>query len=140
MSALAQQSSPISLAVDITDAPRKILRAEMKIPAEPGPLTLVFPQWIPGEHGPTGPIDNLAGVAFSADGQTIPWQRDQINMFAFHLTVPAGAHAIEAKTDFLATAPAQGFSAGASTSANLCVLSWNELVLYPAGMAASKVL
>lgn len=116
-----------------------MLHARLTFPVQPGPLTLVLPQWIPGEHSPTGPIDNFAGLAFSAHGQNVPWRRDSINMFAFHLDVPAGVTTLEAKADFLATAAASGFSAGASTSPNLCLLSWNEVLLYPANERASQV-
>ncbi len=125
--------------MDLTDAPRKIIHAKLTFPVQPGPLTLVLPQWIPGEHGPTGPIDNFAGLIFTANGQNVPWRRDSVNMFAFQLDVPAGTTALEAKADFLATAAASGFSAGASTSANLCLLSWNEVLLYPANARASQV-
>lgn len=130
---------PIQITVDLTDAPRKFLHARMLIPVHSGPLTLVYPQWIPGEHGPTGPVDNFTGITFTANGQTLPWQRDNINMFAFHLLIPAEVTLLEAKTDFLATAAPSGFSAGASTSANLALLSWNEFLLYPAGLAAAEV-
>ncbi|MGA8028714.1 MAG: hypothetical protein WB992_16335 [Bryobacteraceae bacterium] len=139
ISALAQSHKPIAVALDITDAPRKILHARLSIPVEPGPLTLVYPQWIPGEHGPTGPIDNFAGIVFMANGQALPWQRDDISMFSFHLNVPQGVTTLEARVDFLATAAPTGFSAGASTSANLAVVSWNEVVLYPAGASAAEV-
>jgi len=139
VSAPAQTNRPISILVDLADAPRKILHAQLSIPVHPGPLTLVYPQWIPGEHGPTGPIDNAAGLIFTANGQTLAWQRDDVNMFAFHLTVPAGATTLDAKIDFLATAAPTGFSAGASTSPNLAIVSWNELVLYPAGKSAAEV-
>ncbi len=134
-----QTNRPITLSVDLRDAPRKFLHAQLTIPVQPGPLTLVYPQWLPGEHGPTGPIDDFAGLIFSANGQTIPWRRDDINMFAFHLTVPPGVTTLDVRDDFLATAPASGFSAGASTSANLAVLSWNEFVLYPADTASAQV-
>jgi predicted metalloprotease with PDZ domain len=135
----SQPRGPISISVDLTDAPRKFLHAQLTIPVQPGPLTLVYPQWIPGEHGPTGPIDNFAGVTFSANGQTLAWQRDDVNMFAFHLTVPAGVSRLDAHVDFLATAAPTGFSAGASTSENLAILSWNEVVLYPA-IASAQVM
>ncbi len=135
--------NPIQLSVDITDAPRKIFHAKLIIPVKPGPLTLMYPEWIPGEHGPTGPIDNLAGLAFYANGQRvpqrIPWTRDSVHMFAFHLTVPEGVTELSANVDFLATAQPTGFSAGASTSPNLAIISWNEFTLYPAGMAAKDV-
>ena len=126
-------SSPIKITADLTDAPRKILHAQMTIPVTPGPLTLLYPKWIPGEHMPSGPIDNLAGLFITANGQTLAWTRDDVNMYAIRLTVPAGVTQLDVKDDFLATAAASGFSAGASTSASLALLSWNELVLYPAG-------
>ncbi len=134
-----QANRPIQVALDLADAPRKLLHARLTIPVKSGPLTLAYPQWIPGEHGPTGPIDNFAGIVFTANGQVLPWTRDSVNMFAFHLMIPAGVSEIEAKVDFLATAAASGFSAGASTSANLAVVSWNEVTLYPAGMPAAEV-
>jgi predicted metalloprotease with PDZ domain len=134
------QTKPIQLALDITDAPRKILHAKLVIPVTPGPLTLMYPEWIPGEHGPTGPIDNLAGLVFTANGQRIPWKRDDVNMFMFRLTIPEGATELNANVDFLATAQPAGFSAGASTTPNLAVVSWNEFTLYPAGVAASDVM
>jgi predicted metalloprotease with PDZ domain len=133
------QAQPIQLTLDLTDAPRKLLRARLVIPVQPGPLTLVYPQWIPGEHGPTGPVDNLAGIKFSANGQDIPWRRDDVNMFALHLDIPPGVTSIEARADFLATAAPSGFSAGASTGPNLAVVSWNEVALYPAGTPAGEV-
>ncbi len=138
-SLLAQASAPIQLSLDLTDAPRKLLHAHLVIPVQPGPLTLDYPQWIPGEHTPSGPIDNFAGIVFSANGHTLAWRRDDVNMFALHLTVPDGADSLEAKVDFLATAAPSGFSAGASTGPNLAVVSWNEVVLYPDGAAASQV-
>ena len=135
----SQSSKPIAISVDLTDAPRKILHAQLAIPVQPGPLTLVYPQWIPGEHGPTGPIDNFAGIVFEVNGQAILWQRDSVDMFALHLTIPSGASTLDAHVDFLATAAPTGFSAGASTSANLAVLAWNELILYPAGAASAQI-
>ncbi len=130
---------PIRLHIDETDAPRKLLHATMQIPVQPGALTLLYPKWIPGEHSPSGPIDNFAGLVITASSQMLAWQRDDVNMFAFHVTVPQGVSTLDVKCDFLATAAAAGFSAGASTSANLAMLSWNELVLYPAGKLAADI-
>ncbi len=136
----AQTPQPIKVVVDITDAPRKVLHAQLTIPVHEGANTLVYPKWIPGEHGPTGPIDNLAGLKFTADGKEIAWRRDDVDMYAFHLNVPQGINSLDAKLDFLATAAASGFSAGASTSANLAMLSWNEVVLYPDGTNTADVM
>ena len=138
--ASAQNTPPIHVTVDVTDAPRKILHATLTIPVQPGPLTLVYPEWIPGEHGPTGPIVDLAGVFIRANGSDLAWRRDDVNMFAFHVNVPEGVSSLDVKLDFLATAAAPpGFTAGASTSANLAIISWNELVLYPAGHPAADI-
>jgi predicted metalloprotease with PDZ domain len=128
-------SNPIQITADLTDAPRKIIHAHITIPVKPGPLTLLYAKWIPGEHMPDGPIDNLAGLFITANGQPLSWVRDDVNMYAIRVTVPEGVSQLEVKDDFLATAPPSGFSAGASTSASLALLSWNEVVLYPAGHA-----
>src|SRR6266481_4394672 len=65
-------TGPITLSVDATEAPRKLFHARMTMPVSPGPMTLVYPKWIPGEHGPTGPIINLAGLKITGSGKTIP--------------------------------------------------------------------
>ena len=124
-------AAQLTLAVDLRDAPKKILHATETIPVTPGPLTLVYPKWIPGEHGPTGPIDNQAGLFITAGGTTLKWERDPVEMYSFHITVPAGVSSITVKQDYLATPNGANFTAGGSTSANLAVLSWNTLVLYP---------
>jgi predicted metalloprotease with PDZ domain len=152
VSAAAQVSpgADIALSVDLTDAPRKIIHATETMPAVPGPLTLVYPKWIPGEHGPTGPIDDMAGLIITAGGTnsqpclasndpTVKWERDKQDMYAFHLTVPANCTSLSIKLDFLATAAPSGFSAGASTNENLAMLSWNTVLLYPEGMDAAVV-
>ena len=147
------QNSPaweIKLSVDLTDAPRKLIHAAETMAAAPGPLTLVYPKWIPGEHGPTGPIDEMAGFVIAASGPrgqpctsagdaALKWERDKLDMYAFHLTVPPGCTTLSMTLDFLATAAPTGVSAGASTNDNLAVLSWNTVVLYPEGVDAADV-
>jgi len=98
------QTVPITLSVDLTDAPRKILHATEVMPVTAGPLTVVYPKWIPGEHGPTGPIENMAGFFITANGQPVKWERDKVDMFAYHVTVPQGVTKLEMKIDFLASA------------------------------------
>ncbi|MGI4826757.1 MAG: M61 family metallopeptidase [Janthinobacterium lividum] len=138
---LHAQTQPISLAVDLTDAPRRILHATETMPVQPGPLTLLYPKWIPGEHAPDGPIQDQAGFIITTDaGARVKWERDPLDMYTYHLTVPAGTTSLHIKMDFLATAAASGYSAGASTSANLALLSWNELVVYPGGTKAADVM
>jgi predicted metalloprotease with PDZ domain len=131
--------APIILDVDATGAPRKILHAHLEIPVKPGPLTLLYPKWIPGEHGPTGPITDLAGLKFTAGGKTVAWRRDDIDMFTFHLEVPAGATTLAVELDFLLPATVEGFSSAASATADLAVVSWNQVLLYPAGYNVSEL-
>jgi predicted metalloprotease with PDZ domain len=134
----ALQARPIQLEVNATEAPRNILHARLLIPAAEGPLTLVYPKWIPGEHGPTGPIDDLTGLKITAGKQGVPWRRDADDMFAFHLDVPAGVESIEVTLDFLL--PESGsFSSGGSATAQLLDLNWNQVLLYPQGSKASDV-
>jgi predicted metalloprotease with PDZ domain len=124
---------PIRLSVDVSQAPQKILHAHMELPVQPGPLTLYYPQWIPGEHMPDGPIIDLAGLTFSAAGKTIPWRRDLVDVFVFHLDIPQGANLLDVHLDFLLSAPASGFSSGRSATAFIDVLNWNQVLLYPKG-------
>lgn len=127
----ARTGPTLTLTVDATDAPRKLFRAQEIIPATPGQLTLYYPKWIPGEHGPTGPIINLAGLKFTAGGKTLAWQRDPVDMYAFHLDVPQGATTVQADLEFLAPTFAGGFTSGSSTTSHLAVLAWNWMLLSP---------
>jgi len=129
----APPSGPIKLAVDAREAPRHILHAQLDIPASPGPLTLSYPEWIPGEHEPTGPIGDLIDLKFTVGGKPLSWRRDLVDMYAFHMIVPPGASAVHVQFDYVDAAPPTGYSSGASTSAYLSILNWNQLLLYPKG-------
>src|ERR1051325_3098231 len=120
VAAFAQE--PIKLRVDASDATKRLFHIRMTIPAKPGPLTLLYPEWIPGEHGPTGPINDLVGLKVEAAGKAIPWTRDSVNMYAFHVTVPAGAAAIDATFDLISPPESGGFSSGSSVTTELAVM------------------
>jgi predicted metalloprotease with PDZ domain len=138
--AAGQTAGPIRLLVDASQAPQKILHSHMEIPVSGGPLTLYYPEWIPGEHMPDGPIIEVAGMKFSGGGKTIAWRRDLVEMFSIHLDVPAGVTTLVADFDFLLSGPASGFSAGASATASLDVLSWNQVLMYPKGLPAKDIM
>ena len=131
---------PIRLFVDASHSPQKILHAHLQIPVQAGQLTLYYPEWIPGEHMPDGPILNLAGLKFVAAGKPVSWRRDLLDGFTFHLDIPQGVNSLDVNLDFLLSAPATGYSAGASATANLDVLSWNQVVLYPQGYRARDLM
>lgn len=129
-----------TVTVDATDAPRKIFHARMTIPAKPGDFVLLYPKWIPGEHGPTGPIVDAAGIYFRANGHNLSWHRDAVEMYTYHVEVPQGVTSIEAIIDYLSPVEMPGgFSAGSSATEKLAVLSWNWMVLYPQGRGSDEV-
>lgn len=139
---LSAQKKPlptITIAVDATEAPRKIFHAHLVIPATPGTLTLIYPKWIPGEHMPSGPVVDLAGLKFTAGGKALTWRRDLLEMFAVHVDVPPGTTSIEASLDYLSPVAAEGFSAGSSATAQMAVISWNQLLLYPRGWTSDQL-
>ena len=97
--ALAEET--ISVTVDATKTQQKLLHTHLVMPVKPGPLTLYYPKWIPGEHGPDGPIANLTGLKFEADGKNIPWQRDLLDVFTFHLEIPRGVSHLNVNFDYI---------------------------------------
>jgi len=130
----------VTISVDASEAPRKILHAQLTIPAAPGTLTLYYPKWIPGEHGPTGPIQDLTGLKFTANGQPLKWRRDLLDGWTMHVEVPAGISAVNASLDFTSPAEQEGiFTAGASATDKMTVLSWNTVLLYPAGWTSDEL-
>jgi predicted metalloprotease with PDZ domain len=131
--ARAQTNSPVSLTVDTTHSPEKILHVRETIPVHAGPLTLYYPKWIPGEHGPDGPLVALNGLHFTANDKEIPWQRDLLDVYTFHVDIPPGVTQLNAAYDFIEPA---GFSA----TDKLLVLEWNEVALYPAGIPSAQLI
>lgn len=130
--AFAQSSTPITLTVDTTHSPQKMLHVHEVIPVHAGPVALYYPKWIPGEHSPSGPMSALSGLHFSADSKEIPWQRDLLDVYTFHVDVPQGVTKLDADFDFI---EGEGFSA----TDKLLVLEWNEVALYPAGTPSSQL-
>ena len=131
----AAQNAPITLNVDAHEALRRIFHARLTFPVSAGPLTLYYPKWLPGNHRPTGPIANVVGLRFSAGGQVISWNRDDVDMYAFHVNVPAGASTLEASFDYVTPSHGPGRFDPVSTD-QLMILNWNVVLLYPAGRPA----
>ena len=142
LSAAAQTnptSPPISITVDASDAARKLFHARESLPVKRGENIFYYPKWIPGEHGPTGPAVDFAGIKFFANGQEIPWRRDSIDMFTFHVDVPQGVTSLDVTMDFLSPALEEGFSSGASATDQMCVVNWNQALLYPTGFTSDEL-
>lgn len=117
------QKPPIEITVDLTDAPRKLFHADVDLPVTPGPISLTTPKWIPGHHMPSGPVEEITGVVFTANGQTLPWRRDDVDLYQFHLTIPEGVTTLHAHLDCIVTS---------RISQKMAALEWETLMLYPA--------
>lgn len=127
----------LTLQIDATDLDHKIFRVKQGVPVKAGPLTLLYPQWLPGEHAPNGPIGQFAGLRISAGGQTLPWRRDPLKVFAFHLDVPPNVARIELEFQFLSS-HGRGEERVVMTR-ELLGLQWRSVLLYPAGHPVTDI-
>jgi predicted metalloprotease with PDZ domain len=124
------QKQPIQIVADLSDAPRKVYHADVDIPVTPGPLALTTPQWIPGNHRPTGPVSEITGVVFTIGGKSIEWRRDDVDLYQFHVNIPPGTTTLHAHLDCIVTA---------RLSQKMAVLEWEKLLLYPAHTAVRDI-
>ncbi|RCS44028.1 M61 family peptidase [Bremerella cremea] len=122
----------LTLDLDASEISRNLLHGKMTFPVSPGPLTLVYPKWIQGEHGPNGHIADLVGLKFTANGQPIAWRRDDFDAYQFHLEVPAEVSQLEAELELIISPQASGYSRAASTTDKLGAINWYQIVLYNA--------
>lgn len=128
----------LKIKVDATDVARRIFRVHEVIPAQPGPLTLLYPQWLPGNHSPSGPIDKLAGLVVTANGKPLPWKRDTLDVYAFHVEVPEGASSVEVSFEFLS--PQSTRQGRVVMTPEMLNLQWNANTVYPAGYFAGRIM
>jgi predicted metalloprotease with PDZ domain len=130
----ATQADPETLVLDARDVGRGLMTATMRIPVKAGEFTFVYPKWIPGEHGPTGPIANVSEIKVSAGGRPLAWRRDLVQMYAFHVAVPRGVHALDVQFTVLVN------SAGDTMSTpNLAIVNWNRVLFYQANTNSHQV-
>lgn len=133
----AYAPGPITVQVDATNLAQRIVRVRQQVPVAPGPLTLLYPEWLPGNHAPRGPIDKVAGLRFSAGGRVLPWKRDPADVYAFHLDIPQGVSQLDVEFDYLT--PTDSSQGRVVMTPSMLNLQWNALMLYPAGHAMSKI-
>jgi len=130
----AAQDTPypgtIALHVDASDTVQGIFRVHETIPVKPGALTLLYPQWIPGDHSPTGPIAMLAGLRLSAGGKPLAWKRDEFDVYAFNVDVPAGVSSVDADFQYLSS---RSDDASFEITDRMMDMAWSAMSLYPAG-------
>lgn len=128
---------PIRLEVDATDLQRRIVNVKETVPAQAGELTLLYPEWIPGDHSPTGPIADFGGLKISGGGKRLEWVRDRVNVFAFHVTVPSGVSALDLEFQYLC--PLRKGDGHVFISKKLLDLEWSNVILYPAGYFSHRI-
>ena len=128
----------IKLEVDATNLAQRIFRVRQTIPVQAGPLTLLYPMWVPGGHSPRNSIDKIAGITFKANGQKLDWKRDTLNVAAFHVEVPAGVTEITAEFDFLT--PTSGSQGRVVMTPNMLNLQFLSAALYPAGHYTHQIM
>ena len=128
--ACAGAQQPIRITADLTEAPRKLYHADVELPVHAGENSFTTPQWIPGNHRPTGPVEDITGVVFTADGKPLPWRRDDVDLYQFHVQVPKGVTSIHAHLDTIVNSRA---------SDKLACLEWEKLLLYPANTPVKNI-
>ncbi len=134
--AAAASAATAQIEVDAREAPRGIMSAHLVLPVAEGPLTLVYPKWLPGRHSPAGPLTSLGGLRFTGAGRALPWRRDSVDLYAFHLDIPPGMTRLDVDLEVLTSPAPDGVVLGLETprtaTDSLLILEWNQLVLYPA--------
>jgi len=127
----------LTLAVDATDLDHRVLVVHETIPVAPGPLTLLFPRWLPGYHGPYGQPSRLAGLVIKAGDQRLAWLRDPVDPLQYHLDVPAGTTQLD--LDFQRLNPLEGSSNNITATRTILDVQWEGMLLYPAGYYSSRI-
>ncbi|HET7923921.1 MAG TPA: hypothetical protein VFL30_03435, partial [Rhodanobacteraceae bacterium] len=128
----------ITLDVDASDVSRGIFRVRERVPvARPGPMTLLYPEWLPGKHAPRGAINLLSGIEIRAGDEALAWRRDPVNVYAFHVDVPTGTRSLELAFQFVS--PTQTSQGRVVATREMLNLQWEAVLLYPAGYYSSRI-
>jgi predicted metalloprotease with PDZ domain len=135
----AAQATDLTVRVDAREVASKRVHTELTLAVKPGPLTLVYAKWMPGEHGPTGPLESMIGLEIKANGARLSWSRDPLDMYALRVAVPPGVRQLDVSMESGLATEGAGFTAAPTNSAQLAILSWNEFLLFPKGVDADQV-
>jgi predicted metalloprotease with PDZ domain len=127
----------VQVNVDVTDLDRRIVHVKEHLTGIRGETVLLYPEWLPGDHAPTGTLDRFAGFRVSAGGNPVTWTRDSVDLWAFHVHAPKAATSLDLEFDYLsATSDKVG---KAQLSPDLIILEWNSVILYPAGYFSRQI-
>src|SRR4051812_28141740 len=139
--ALAGEPPTLQLEVDARDLPRRLLHSRIEVPCRPGKLALWFPKWVPGTHGPCGPVENVAGLRLETPGgKMLAWDRDEIEPYRVECGVPAGVRSIAVRLDTLCNEPAVRAAGYLSYgNASVGILNWSTCLIYPEGPSCDEI-
>jgi len=128
----------LRVTVDATDTARRIFRTHETVPVRGGePLVLLYPDWLPGYHGPVGAVDKLSGLEIHAGDKRVEWTRDAVDVYAFHVDVPAGATALDLNFQF--DSSVENNEGRIMMTPEMESIEWTALTLYPAGYFARQI-
>ena len=128
----------IRLDVDATDIDRRLVQVRQTIPVtQAGPMVLLYPQWLPGNHSPAGPVANVGGLTFTANGQRLEWVRNTVQPWAYQIEVPAGVSQIEVAFQWLT--PIEGNQGRVVVTPEMLNIQWEKALLYPAGYYSRQI-
>ncbi len=128
--AILTAQQPIKIVADLTDASRHIYHSDIDMPVKPGHLAVTMVKWIPGDHAPNGTVADTVNLVFTGNGQTLPFRRDDVDMFEFHIDVPAGVTSVHCHLDSVV---------GGRVTDKMAVLEWERLMMYPAHVPVAKI-
>jgi predicted metalloprotease with PDZ domain len=127
----------IQMKIDASDTAQHVFRIQQSIPVKPGKLTLLYPQWVTAQHGPTGALNQLAGLKVSANGKPVAWKRDPLNVYAFQVDVPAGAKTVDVEYQHLS--PTEGGQGRIAVTPDILGIQWQSMTMYPAGYHTRQI-
>jgi predicted metalloprotease with PDZ domain len=127
----------LQLDVDLTDLDHRVMQVRETLPVKPGPLTLLYPHWLPGAHNPGGSVSKLAGLQITANGTPLEWKRDTLDVYAFHVDVPAGVSTLDLSYQYLS--PITQANGRVVMTPEIIGLQWISVLLYPAGHASDSI-
>ena len=139
--ARADAGPTLQIEIDARDLPRRLLHTRMQIPCQAGKLKLWFPKWVPGTHGPYGPVQNVGGMRLlTPQGQALAWRRDELEPYRIECDVPDGTIEITVQLDMICNEPASQAAAYLSYGNHAVgIINWGTCLLYPEGPSRDDI-
>jgi predicted metalloprotease with PDZ domain len=128
------------LSIDCSKPTRGLIEAKVTIPvavtSKAGKVSLWYPKWVPGSHGPGGPIANIAGLqVHNIDGERLNWRRAPGEVYRLEVDVPPGTKEVHVSLRYVTNQPTTtSFGHDCFFAGTIGVVSPSCLLLYPDGV------